>query len=69
MLAKGSSTVETTCPVTGKLTDPAFRRARAVKAARARTTIAYHVQAVTDRAHELTPELASQLAAILAARR
>lgn len=65
MLTKGSIIVETTTPISGKLADPAFRHARAVKAARSRTTIGYHVQAVIDRAHELTPELAAELAAAI----
>lgn len=64
MLTKGSSIVETT-PLRGSITDPAFRRARAVKAARSRTTIAYYVRAVIDRADEVTPELAAELAAAI----
>lgn len=49
----------------GKLADPAVRHARAVKAAQARTTIDYHVRAITRRADELTPQHAAELARAL----
>ena len=44
-----------------KLDDPKWRRERAARAGRTRTTLAYHVAKVVENATELTPELISQL--------
>jgi hypothetical protein len=52
-------------PATGKLADPAWRAERARKAAAARTTLAAHVQAVVDRAPELTDAQRERLALLL----
>jgi len=41
---------------TGRLADPEFRRERARKAGASRTTIAYHVGVIAERAAELTAE-------------
>lgn len=49
----------------GKLADPGFRHQRAVKAARARTTVDAHVRAVVARAPELTDEQRSELRRVL----
>lgn len=51
----------------GKLADPEFRRERARKAAKARTSLDHHVQAVIDRAPALTAEQIERLRALLPA--
>jgi hypothetical protein len=50
---------------TGKLADPAFRRARATKAARASHSLGAHVRAIVARAPELTDEQRDQLMPLL----
>jgi hypothetical protein len=49
----------------GKLADPTFRKNRARKAARARTTVDHHIQALVDAAPPLTSEQRDKLAAVL----
>lgn len=49
----------------GKLADPEFRSQRASKAAKARTSIDYHIQRIVDSAPKLTPAQAERLASIL----
>jgi hypothetical protein len=41
---------------TGRLADPEFRRDRARKAGASRTTVAYHVTRIVERAAELTAD-------------
>lgn len=50
---------------TGKLADPEFRRERARKAAKARTTPDAHIQALVDSAPSLTAEQAERLRSLL----
>lgn len=47
---------------TGKLADPAFRRERAAKAARTRTSIDHHIEKVVDAAPDLTASQRDKLA-------
>lgn len=49
----------------GKLADPAFRRERAVKAARARTAPDAHIKALVAAAPTLTSEQWNRLALLL----
>jgi hypothetical protein len=50
----------------GKLADPAVRHERAVKAARARTTVDAHIKALVDAAPPLTDAQKQRLRALLA---
>ncbi|HZX05680.1 hypothetical protein [Kribbella sp.] len=50
---------------TGKLADPEFRQARALKAARARTSVEHHIEKLVEAAPALTPSQRDQLAALL----
>jgi hypothetical protein len=52
-------------PVTGKLTDPAWRHERARKAALARTSTDAHIRALVAAAPPLTAEQRAKLAALL----
>jgi hypothetical protein len=51
--------------LSGKLADPEFRHDRAVKAGRARTTLAHHVQQVIDRAPALPNDVVEELRQLL----
>jgi hypothetical protein len=50
---------------TGRLADPEFRRERASKAGRARTSVDYHIQKLIESAPTPTPEQAERLRAWL----
>lgn len=49
----------------GKLADPEFRRARASKGGKARSSLDSYVRQVVDRAPELTEEQRAKLALII----
>lgn len=50
---------------TGKLADPDFRHRRAQHAARARTSLDYHIAKLVDSAPRLTDEQRDRLAGLL----
>lgn len=52
--------------VVGDLSDPEFRRERAIKAARASHSIDAHIRAIVNRSAELTAEHAAILRLLLA---
>jgi hypothetical protein len=52
-------------PLTGKLADPQFRRARASKAARASHSVDAHIRALVDAWPPLTPQQRETLRLIL----
>jgi len=54
-------------PVTGKLSDPAWRHERARKAALARASTDAHIRALVEQAPPLTAEQRAQLTALLLA--